>query len=158
MDEKRQSVGIIPAGTANDLAHNLGVDTEAAGLRALHRRRLHRLDCVGVRFHGPDGWRDLKMITICSVGYVAQTTALYQHQCKPRRLASYSLAAFLQAFRQKEFAARLRFDGGAWQEHALTNLIVQNTQRAGGFRLFPKARLDDGRLDVLYGRLNTIQQ
>src|SRR5205085_6834296 len=112
MDENRQAVSIIPAGTANDLAHTLGVNTESAGVRALGHGHLHRLDYVSVRFHTSDGWRQHKMITICSVGYAAQTAAFYQRWCKPRRLASYSLAAFLQAFSQKAFAARLRLDGG----------------------------------------------
>ncbi len=158
IDEERQAVGIIPAGTANDLARSLGIETETAGIQALNREHLHRLDYIDVHFHGRNGWRRHKMITICSVGYAAETTAFYQRHCKPRRLASYSLAAVLQAFRQKSFNARLRFDGGDWKDMPLTNLVVQNTRCAGGFCLFPEASLDDGKLNLLYGRLNRMQQ
>src|SRR5438067_12303672 len=42
IDVRRQALGIIPAGTANDLAHGLHITSEAAGLRAIRRARLHR--------------------------------------------------------------------------------------------------------------------
>ncbi len=54
--------------------------------------------------------------------------------------------------------ARLSFDQGEWRELTLTNLVIQNTQSAGGFRLFPEARLDDGLFNVLYGKLSVLGQ
>jgi diacylglycerol kinase (ATP) len=158
MDERRQRLGVIPAGTANDFARDLQVDSERVGLNALHRPRFQPIDCVTVGFHTWQGWQKRTMVTLSALGYIAETTALYRRYSRARHWSFYGVAAFLQCFRQRPFAARLRLDHGPWRPLMLTNIVLQNTQSAGGFRLFPEARLDDGKFNVLYGNLTVTQQ
>ncbi len=158
MDERKHRLGIIPAGTANDFASDLQLTSEMAGVHALRQPRFQPVDCVTVRFHTADGWQQRTMVTLSALGYIAQTTALYHRYCRLRNWQLYAVAAFVQSFRQHEFAARLSFDQGEWRELSLTNLVIQNTQSAGGFRLFPEARLNDGLFNVLYGNLSFLHQ
>lgn len=158
MDRKTQCLGIVPAGTGNGLAHELQVRNVFSAVQHLRRPRLARLDLIQVRFRVGPSWHERYAVQTSALGYIAEIVALAMGPLKPFGYLRYAAAACAQGCRQQPFRARLRIDDGVEQELLLTNLTVNNTRFAGPFCLFPKARLQDGRLNLLYGRNQPPQQ
>ncbi len=152
MNLKSQCLGIVPAGTGNGLAHELRIRNDLSAFQHLRHPRLAPIDLIQVRFRIGGSWQQRCVVHNAAVGYIAEVVALGLGSLKPLGYLRYAAAAGVQCFRQKSFRARMRIDGGVEQELFLTNLTVNNTRYAGTFRLFPKASLQDGRLDLLYGR------
>ncbi|HWY88871.1 MAG TPA: diacylglycerol kinase family protein [Gemmataceae bacterium] len=158
LSREEQCLGVIPFGTGNAFAHDLGRIDEAAALRALSRPRFDRLDVISVRYLARRKWHERMLITTSGIGYLAGATAIAELPFKRWGSWWYVVAAILQSFRQREFVARLRVDDGPWRQLALTTFMVHNSQYVGQFRLFPEASLTDGRLNLLYGRLRPARQ
>lgn len=152
MNLQTQCLGIIPAGTGNGLAHELGVLNIFSGLQQLQQPRLAPLDLIQSRFRVGQIWQERYIVHTSALGYLAEVVAFGMGPLKRFGYLRYALAACVQAPRQQPFAARLRIDDCDEQECLLTNLTVNNSRYAGPFCLFPEARLQDGRLDLLYGR------
>jgi diacylglycerol kinase family enzyme len=158
LDCETHCLGVIPAGTGNGLARDLQLPSPGVALRALCRPQVDRLDLISVRYRAHRSWSRRRMLMTSALGYVAGTTRLGALPFK-RLGAWYNLVPpVVQCFLQEEFTARLRLDGGPWQEFTLTTLVVHNSQYIGQFRLFPGASLADGRLDLLYGKLAPLGQ
>jgi diacylglycerol kinase family enzyme len=151
-------LGIVPAGTSNGLAHDLELHCHADALRALERARFERFDVISVGFRSAGRYRRRKMISTSALGYIAGATETAYRFKRRLRLFSHFVGAIWQPFRQREFPVRLSFDDEAWDDEVVTNLAVHNTQFLGTFCLFPEARVDDGLLNVLHGRLSTFGQ
>jgi diacylglycerol kinase (ATP) len=158
LDHKNHCLAIIPAGTGNGLAHDLGFHDEPSALRALSRPRFEPVDLITVRYRARQTWFERYMISTSAMGYVAGATEIGVAPTKRWGTWFYAITAVVQCFLQKTFKVRLRLDDEPWQELVLTNLVIHNTQHVGQFRLFPEARLHDGRLDVLYGRAPILNQ
>src|SRR5262249_36497321 len=146
-------LAFIPTGTGNGLACDLALNNEHDAVHALYRPRFTPLDLILVRLRCQHSWEQRVLLSTSGLGYLAGTAELALSLLKWCQRARYALAAFMYAWRQTEFTARLRIDDGPWTERTLTSLAVHNTQHAGPFLLFPGARLDDGKLDVLLSRM-----
>jgi diacylglycerol kinase (ATP) len=158
LDHQPFHFGFVPAGTGNGLARDLNLLDEREALRALRHGRFTRLDLIRVRYRCREHWSSRFLVSTAALGYVAGATRLGIGPCKKLDHLRYAVAAFLQAFRRNDFQAAVRLDGDPWQEQVFTNLVVHNTQHIGPFWLFPEARLNDGKLNVLAGRLSPLGQ
>jgi diacylglycerol kinase (ATP) len=136
------ALAILPAGTANLLATNLGVpqDIEQAvsiGLRG-ERRKLD----VG-RFNGE------RFAVMAGAGFDASMIQEADGTLKDRlgRVA-YVWTGF-KNLRAKPFKATIDVDGVSWYAGAASCILVGNVGRLfGGIEVFEDARPDDGRLEV----------
>lgn len=136
------SIGILPAGTANLLANNLGVpiDLEGAVEVALHGAR-RRLD-VGV-LNGE------RFAVMAGVGFDAIMMKEADGGLKDRfgRVAYVWTGA--RATRMKARKMRIQIDGETWFKGRASCLLLGNMGTlAGGLHAFPDARPDDGLLEV----------
>jgi YegS/Rv2252/BmrU family lipid kinase len=135
-------LAILPAGTANLFASNLGIPAElesaiTVGLRG--RRR--RLDVA--RFNGEH------FAVMAGAGFDAAMIAGADGTLKDRfgRLAYVWTGS--QSLRAKPFKAKIDVDGAPWYRGEASCILVGNVgQLFGGIEVFADAEPDDGRLEV----------
>ena len=141
MDGSDAALAILPAGTANLLATNLGIpqDIEQAvsiGLRGEPRK----LD-VG-RFNGE------RFAVMAGAGFDA--SMIQQADGLKDRLGRVAYVwSGSENLRAKPFKAKIDVDGVRWYKGAASCILVGNVGRLfGGIDVFEDARPDDGRLEV----------
>lgn len=142
-------LGIVGAGTGNDLARGLGLpyDDPAAGTDALLAalRRPTRAIDAGVIRHG-----DLRTWFACvvSTGFDAVVNERANRMTRPRGPSRYTLALVreLATFRPRTYT--ITIDGARREQRAMLVSIANNASLGGGMRIVPHADLSDGLLDV----------
>ncbi len=136
------TVAIIPAGTANLLAHNLGIPhdlPQAAEIAFGPDRR--RLD-LG-RFNGEH------FGVMAGIGFDARMLEAADGSLKNRLGRLAYVWTGLHEVSQPPTRVRIRIDGTTWFEGDATCVLVGNVGTVfGGVTLFDDARPDDGWLDI----------
>ncbi|QEA40445.1 lipid kinase YegS [Pistricoccus aurantiacus] len=143
---QRPAIGVIPLGSANDLASSLEIPLEP---QAALETALAAAPCwVDV-----PSLNDQYFINMVSGGFGAEITS-----STPKTLKSllgggaYSLMGMLNAWRYKPYSGRLRWEGGECDVPLFLLAIGNGSQAGGGQRVAPAAKLNDGLVDVLIVR------
>ncbi len=139
-------MGVVPAGTGNDLALALGVPAEpAAAARAIAadlaagERRTVDAGRVGDRW-----WA-----TVLCCGFDSAVTDRANRLRWPRGRRRYDLAVLLELARLHPYELTLRLDDGPARTLPATMIAVGNTAwYGGGLNICPGADPTDGLLDV----------
>jgi len=143
----RPALGILPAGSGNDVAYALGIGRQIAPLIPwLEIGATRPIDVGEVRALGRSCWM------INNVGLLLDGQInLLSHQFSWPRGSGLYLRSMLQTLLRRPPVARLRLecDGAVLQREAIL-LSIGNGPRSGGkFHLLPTAALDDGRFNYL---------
>ncbi|GGK33027.1 sphingosine kinase [Pilimelia terevasa] len=136
------SMAILPAGTGNLLAANLGLSTDlGAGLAVALEGGLRRLD-VG-RVEGRH------FAVMAGMGFDAHMLDATSDTAKARiGWPAYVLGA-VRHLRDRPMQVTVRVDGGAPMRRRARSVLVANVGRLqGGVPLLSEARPDDGVLDI----------
>jgi diacylglycerol kinase (ATP) len=163
-------LGLIPAGTGNSLATDLDCLDPRQAARAIVEGKARRLDVMKVRLgparsdHAgaganrvPERSRTLYAFNIVGWGLAAEAGAR-AHWLRRRvpwlGSSRYAVANVLELLRRRVWPARLRLLSGDDTEEVLEGSLVMvlacNTQHTGArMRIAPRARLDDGLLDLI---------
>ncbi len=141
------AVGVLPGGTANLWAKEIGVssDLAEAALQLVAAQR-RRIDVGHVTINGKKGQHFLLM---AGLGLDAAVVSKLNKGLKKRIGMLAYLPAIGRALPQSApFPVRVDLDGVAWQGDVL-QIVVGNTRRyASVTSVTPEALIDDGRLDV----------
>jgi YegS/Rv2252/BmrU family lipid kinase len=142
VDGEPVTIAILPAGTANLLATNLGIpkDLETAVEVGLHgRRRTIDTGLVnGERF-----------AVMAGVGFDARMIRDADRGLKDRFGRLSYVATGARHLRTPRFDAHIRIDGITWFEGKAACVLVGNVGTIfGGIEVFPRAAADSGRLEV----------
>ena len=135
------NVGILPAGTANLLAGNLGIPDDLPGALdvALHDRP-RRLD-LGI----VNGER---FAVMAGAGFDAAMMESADAGLKDRVGQLAYIWTGVKASRLAPVHMKIKVDGSAWYKGPVSCLLVGNMGHlTGGLTAFPDARPDDGLLD-----------
>jgi diacylglycerol kinase (ATP) len=145
-------LGIVAAGTGNDIARSLQLpkgDTAAAvdaierGLREGPRR----VDAIraGTPGTGAYEW----FVGVLSCGFDAAINARANQMTWPRGSGRYvrALAAELASF--QPYGYRVTLDDGVWEQTGTLVAAANSPWFGGGLKVAPDARMDDGLLDVV---------
>lgn len=133
-------LGILPLGTMNLLAHDIGLprdlDGALAALTDAHPMRIDLGTINGRPFHGVSG-----------VGFFSQM-ALAREQAREHhgRVAGWLIALAKAAFRAGRFSLELEISGVSHPVEAYAALVTVNAFDAPGLH---RSRLDGGELEVL---------
>lgn len=141
----RRTVGLLPLGTGNDLARNLGIPldpTEAA--RLIREGGTRRLDLLVDDEGGV-------VLNAVHVG-VGATAATYAARFKPfLKVAAFPLGAVLAGARATGWRLRVEADGELVMEDKLLMVGLSNAPgiAGGSARLAPDASPADGRMELV---------
>jgi diacylglycerol kinase (ATP) len=153
-DAPTTPMGIIPLGTANDLAFGVGIPNEIEpAVEVIARRETRIIDVgrVNGRYFGNNS----------AVGLEPMVTLENERLVRVRGIIRYLLAALICIMRRPKWTMSLEWDDGRHEGPVLL-VSVGNTRRTGGiFFMTPDAELDDGLLDFVFAptmsRLKTLR-
>ncbi|MEU6789021.1 YegS/Rv2252/BmrU family lipid kinase [Nonomuraea angiospora] len=141
-------LGIIPAGTGNDIASALGLPCAdpVAAARTVLRMKSRLVDVARIRA----GQADELFAGVMCCGFDSRVNERANRKTWPPGMARYVVATVeeLRSFRPIPF--RMTLDDGEIVEREAMLVAVANTCSYGaGMRVCPDARPDDGLLDVM---------
>jgi len=134
--------GILPLGTANDLARTLGIPTDLEGAAAVilagHRHRIDLGEVNGKPF-----------FNVASIGLSVEVTRELTRETKRRwGVLGYAIATFRALWRLRPFSAVISHDGSSHKVHAIQIAVGNGRYYGGGMAVEEGAEIDDGRLDL----------
>lgn len=147
-DDLPLALGLVPAGTGNDLARSLGLDPDDidAATAALAGGVTRAVDLL--RISDPATGEDRWVGSVLATGFDALVNARANRMRRPRGPARYSIAALaeLRTFRPLPYA--LVIDGVARDLEAMLVAVGNTSTYGGGLRICPAADPYDGWLDL----------
>ncbi|MBP0446937.1 lipid kinase [Roseomonas sp. SSH11] len=135
-------LGILPLGTANDLARTLGLPQDAEeAARVILEGVAHRVDLGEVNGH--------PFFNVASIGLSVEVTRALTRDVKRRwgRLG-YAIATGRALWRMRPFSAEIRCDGQSRRVRTLQIAVGNGLYYGGGIAIKEDARIDDGRLNL----------
>lgn len=149
--DQRPALGIVPLGSANDFATSVGLPLEPGpALAAAMVLSASPIDVVRVTT-GTGGERSTSYyVNMTTGGFGAEITSSTPKTLK-RMLGggAYSLMGALKAWRHRSYRGTLKWENGERSASLLLLALGNGRQSGGGQVLAPRAKLDDGRLDIL---------
>ncbi len=136
-------LGVLPMGTANDLARTLGLPADLAGAAGVVAEgRLKAIDLGSVNGH--------LFFNVASIGLSTELARELTPAMKKRwGRASYALAGMRVLSRARRFSAFIREDDGSTSRVRTLQIAVGNGRHYGGGNVVEEtAAIDDGHLDL----------
>ena len=147
------ALGIISRGTGADFVRSLGIPHELEGAaEILARGRRREIDVGRARFRAFDGSPAVRyFVNEAEVGMGAAVCRSVNRSSKRfGGAATFLWAILVTLLRYRDEPVSLAVDGGAPETVVLNNVWIANgLYSGGGIRSAPRARLDDGLLDVV---------
>jgi diacylglycerol kinase (ATP) len=138
----KATLAIVPAGTANLLAKNLGIPRNIDEAVAIGLRGSRRKVDVG-RLNGE------RFAVMAGAGFDARMVRDADGPLKERLGRIAYFWAGLKNLRAKPFQAQIDVDGQTWYEGKASCILLGNVGRLfAGIEVFPGARTDDGQLEL----------
>ncbi|NMO03412.1 diacylglycerol kinase [Gordonia sp. TBRC 11910] len=141
-------IGVIPAGSGNDLARalRLPIDDVSAAVDVIVGGGVTRIDLGRVTL---DGGATTTFVTVAATGFDADVTARAVSMRWPKGQSRYTLAAARELIGLGPRRYRIVVDGEPKVDADVVFAAVGNTRSYGGGMLVtPDASLTDGQLDV----------
>ncbi len=139
----RVPLGILPIGSGNDFAHDLGLSSKVdAALATLLDGVPRFVDIAEAR---PQGAR---FCCVASVGLDELALRRIHGSRFPRSKALNIYAALRALFDYEPRAVRVSWQGGSFSGEMMFCAVTNTRSYGGGFQVSPRARIDDGLLDL----------
>jgi YegS/Rv2252/BmrU family lipid kinase len=144
-EERRPQLGIVPVGTGNDFASNVGMKTTPAeAMRQVFTGKPKRIDIAMIE----TGSRKEYWDNTLGIGFDAKATI---HSRNVPVLSGFPvyLWAAIRTIMLDHDPAMITFesDQESWQEDNLLIVLCNGPREGGGFFVAPEAKVDDGWLD-----------
>jgi len=139
----RIPLGVIPIGSGNDFARDLGLPRDpAAALAVIAAGVTRRVDVGRVGASGP------RYCCVASVGLDEVALDVVHHSGLPRGKLLNVVAALWALFTYRPRPLRIRWQGGSFEGDVMFAAVTNTRGYGGGFLVSPGARLHDGALDL----------
>lgn len=137
------ALGIVPAGSGNGFARDLGVPLRSA-------------DAIDVALHGSSRLVDVgeiggrPFLNIAGIGFDAEIARRFNARAQGQRgLWPYIRIGVVRAFRYRAARYRISLDGASIELEALLVAFANGREYGNGLRLAPHASIADGKLDAV---------
>jgi lipid kinase YegS len=142
-DAPEKAVGVMPLGSANDFARGCGIPMTSPlkALRFAATAEPQAIDVARVN--------DFYFVNAAILGFGAEVT--FQTSERMKRAvhgAAYGITGFLTALKRTVYKGYVKTPDGE-REGTTVFAVLANGIQAGGFKLAPRARLNDGLLDLM---------
>ena len=150
---ERAALGVMPVGTANVFAKELGMPSDhKKAWDIIRQKRETRIDLLCAEFAAQGGVQHRYFVELAGAGLDARAVELVSWNLKKRSAyAAYFLAA-VKAWLRTNYSIRANIDG---QIHTGELVLIGNGKLYGGnFKFFPEANLDDGKIHLcIYSKI-----
>lgn len=145
------ALGVVPAGTGNDLARAIGlpVDDIGASIRHLVTQlggEPTAIDLARMTHSGGVGY----YAAVLSGGFDAIVNERANRMRRPRGKSRYTIALLLELTRLRPRHYSLELDGEKFEVDANLVAVANGESLGGGMRICPDASLTDGQLDIAW--------
>lgn len=156
------ALGIIPVGTGNDVAASIGIPmTIDAAIDTLIGDHQRAIDVAQVYSAKNSTTPAKQRVFTCVLGLGMDTAALKQindAKILKRGRLLYSLAALKTLLTYKAQPIKITYDGKLIESNVFFAALTNTQSYAGGMRISPRAKVDDGLLDLcIFPNMGTIQ-
>lgn len=158
MNLKTQALAIIPLGTGNSLAHDLGINTLAKALRVIKNNKISKIDILKCQLETNNERFEKYHVTTSGIGFACATVALGNRYLKITGPFCYPISACLNSFNQKTISAKIKINDSPFRDIEFTNFLINNTKYAANTCVFPGADLKDSAFNLLFTKTNTLTQ
>ena len=140
--DRRTTLGLVPAGTGNDLCRGLEMDPKdaEAGARVIAQGQSRSMDLIRVG--------DRFVATVLATGFDAMVNRRANELTWPRGSSRYTLATLAELRVFSPLRYRLTLDGEVREQRAMLVAVGNTAAYGGGMQICPDADPFDGRLDV----------
>ncbi|MGE5830309.1 MAG: diacylglycerol kinase [Micromonosporaceae bacterium] len=143
--------GVVPAGTGNDFASEVGVPAQPvaaarAVAEALRTGRTRPIDLA--RLTGPGGYQRW-FAAVLGAGFDAIVNERANAMRWPKGRRRYDLAIFAELLRLRPRRYRIVLDGEPLEVDAVLVAVGNTACYGGGMRMCPQADATDGTLDIV---------
>lgn len=155
------ALALVPSGTGNLLARNLGIDVTflRSAVRTAFEGRDRAIDVGWAEFERPDGSRAKHAFAVIA-GFGLDAAMIENTDDELKRKVGWLayVDAIVKSFQRiQRVRMRYRVDGGQQRTVGLNTLMVGNCGAlTGNVVLLPDAKIDDGLLDVAILRPNDV--
>jgi diacylglycerol kinase (ATP) len=134
-------MGIIPAGSGNGLARELGIPMNLLkSTRSFPYGSLQEIDVCRIN--------DQAFFCTCGIGFDAQI-ALRMNESSSRGFIRYILLTIRESLHFKSFSIKMKMDGVLLEKKVFLVTFANISQFGNHAYIAPHARVDDGLLDVI---------
>ncbi len=150
--DKRPALGIIPVGTGNDFAHNLGLSLDQS--ESAHRLFAGKTRLVDIGTISDDKGRQEYWDNTAGIGFSGAVNIATRKLTKARGFIVYLIAVLETIlFRPPTIHARIQIDDQPASDCAVSMVSLCNGPReGGGFPVGPHAVMDDGKITYMIMR------
>ncbi|HEX3679886.1 MAG TPA: YegS/Rv2252/BmrU family lipid kinase [Galbitalea sp.] len=153
-------LGLIPAGTGNDMARVLGIphEDQAAALDVLIEALNHPARVIDAGLVADAGGETRWFGCMLSAGFDSIVNERANRMRHPKGASRYTIAMLLELVTLKPIQYKITHDGETFESGGMMMSVGNGVSLGGGMKVTPTALVDDGLLDILVvGPLTRIQ-
>ena len=158
MNLETQALAIIPFGSANSFARDLGITSPTEAFETIKKNETAKIDIIKCQFEINDEKFERYIIATSGLGFTSAACAFANRYLKITGPFCYSLSACFKLFNQEVVSAKIQIDNSSFKEIEFTNFLINNAKHTGNTCVFPRADLRDSMLNLLFTRTNALTQ